>query len=710
MSNEPKIGSFVFKPRARIIKTIGEELISNDNVAIIELVKNSYDAESPIVDITFIGDVKEKLEGRKTIRYVDKENASIIIYDQGKGMDFPTIESAWMEPATNFKKKIENQNARRKFTGEKGIGRFASAKLASKLELITKQENSDEEIVVNFDWDDFSNEENYLENIKIKWKIRPANEIKNNGTILKLSNLNNDWDESKLRELRVTLSRLLNPIVPTEDFLIGLNIPDSLDENLDGTIDRPETLNRPDYYIKGSISETGRPENFVFFSKNKGKEEELTFTDREFLLKDPARISIAGRFSYEFRIWNRDDLNKLSREINSTVKNVKKDLDDLSGISIYRDNVRVLPYGNKNNDWARLDFRRVNNPTLRLSNNQLVGYISIGLDSNPNLKDQSNREGIVEGQALEDVKDIIKLILNEVEQRRYDERPRENEKENTSQKSLFDRFSLKSISTLVKEKIPDNKLILDAVEKKDIEIKESITKVQEVISRYRRLTTLGQLIDAVVHDGGNYLNKIDVQATLLNKELKNVNIDKEKVVGHISNIQGLRKEFAQLFRRIEPFGGRRRGRPKQIILEQVIKNQFMLFHTDLERLKISYQLANSENSVTMDEAELGIIFMNLIQNSIHWLENIDSDRKIVVEVSRPSSDEISVLFSDNGPGVKEGTEINVFEPYFSTRPEGIGLGLSIVGELVSEYNGEFMLVNNGPLDGATFKITFRYRI
>ena len=53
-------GQFVFKPRARLIKTIGEELISNDNVAITELVKNSYDANSPIVDITFNGDVSEK--------------------------------------------------------------------------------------------------------------------------------------------------------------------------------------------------------------------------------------------------------------------------------------------------------------------------------------------------------------------------------------------------------------------------------------------------------------------------------------------------------------------------------------------------------------------------------------------------------------------------------------------------------------------------
>ncbi|MEN5087995.1 sensor histidine kinase [Sphingobacterium faecium] len=708
--NQKSEGEFIFKPRARLIKTIGEELISNDQVAIVELVKNSYDAESPIVDITFSGNVEEKQEGKKINKYLKKENATLLIYDQGNGMDFSTITSAWMEPATNFKKKSENQNKIRKFTGEKGIGRFASAKLASKLELVTKQANSDEEIVVNFNWDDFSDEEKYLDNIKVRWKTRKATEIKEKGTILKLSGLNNDWDEDKIRELRVTLSRLLNPIVPVEDFLISISLPKELDKNLDGTIERPETLNKPDYLIKGRIDKLGRPSNIIYYSKNIGKEESLLFNDKDFLLKDQPRVSTSGAFDFEFRIWNRDDLNKLSKEVNSTVKNVKKDLDDLSGISIYRDNVRVLPYGNKNNDWPRLDIRRVNNPTLRLSNNQIVGYISIGLLSNPNLKDQSNREGIVEGQALEDVKELIKLILNEVEQRRYSERPRENDRGKVSQESLFEKFSLKSISTLVKEKLPENKIIIEAVEKKDVEIKESITKVQEVISRYRRLTTLGQLIDAVVHDGGNYLNKIDLQANLITKSLRKKEIDKTELLEYVSNIQALRKDFAQLFRRVEPFGGRKRGRPKNVIIEDIIKNQFSLYHLDLERLNIKHSISDTKNEVTIDEAELGIIFMNLIQNSIHWLEHIDNERNIIVNVSKPSSDQLEVYFSDNGPGIKEGTENTIFDPYFSTKPDGIGLGLSIVGELISEYDGDFMLVNNGDLDGANFKLIFRYRI
>lgn len=709
-------GRFVFKPRARLIKTIGEELISNDNVAITELVKNSYDAGSPIVEITFQGEIQEKAgdEKKKTKstdtkeKYIVSKGASIVIYDEGVGMDFETIQKAWMEPATNYKKKEENKNnSRRRFTGEKGIGRFASAKLSSRLELVTKQENKDE-IVVKFNWNDFSDEESYLDDVKIEWTIRPAQEIKKCGTILKLKELNEDWDETKISELRVALSRLLNPIVPTDDFLISISLPDGFGKSLSGLIERPETLNRPNYYIKGSVTEDGLPKDVVFFSKMKGQEETLSLPDNLFTTNKSYSV---GPFDFEFKIWNRDsgDLLSLASETNSIVKNVKKDLDDLCGISIYRDNIRVLPYGNHNNDWVRLDMRRVNNPTLRLSNNQIVGYISIGLDTNPYLKDQSNREGIVESEAFEDLKECIKIILNEVEQRRYSERPRENQTKETKKASLFEKLSLASLSAEIKENKPDSTEIINLINQKDAEIKETVSKIQEVISRYRRLSTLGSLVDPVIHDGNNYLHKIDLKSTIIYDETQNANCNIEKIAKKATEIQDVRKNFAQLFKRIEPFGGRKRGRPQTIVVEDVIKNQFMLNSEELSRNSISYTISDTQHKVTIDESELAVVLMNLIQNSIYWLSTIDVERRIHVDVM-DEQDGLAIIISDNGPGVKEGTEDNIFAPYYSTKPDGIGLGLAIAGEIMAEYDGELSLVKNSILGGASFKLLFRKRI
>ena len=708
IENTNKKGDFIFRPKARLIKTIGEELISSDNVAVVELVKNSYDANSPIVTITFLGNVKQKKQGRIIQNYLSKEGASIEIYDQGSGMSFETVKSAWMEPATDFKKK--NTNKKRKFTGEKGIGRFASAKLASRLELITKQKEG-KELVVTFNWEDFDKDD-YLENIHIHWEEREPQEFKkeNSGTLLRLKNLNTDWDTEKIRTLRTELSRLLNPIVPVEDFLIEVAIPDELnkDVNLNGIIERTELLNKPNYYIKGTITKEGDPKDFIYFSKEKGKEEQLFIETNKFIQSSMLKAPIMGEFSFEFRVWNRDrdNLRNLGREVDFKYGEVKKILDEQSGISIYRDGFRVLPYGTPNNDWVRLDIRRVNNPTLRLSNNQIVGYILISTEENPLLKDQSNREGIVEGEAFDDLKEYIKLILNEVEQRRYQERERFQTSDPNADKNLFEKASLDTIIKTAKEKVPEQKELIESLERKNIELEDVITNAQEIISRYRRLSILGQLIDTIIHDGRGYLSKIDGRCYLILEELKEELLNKTEIEDNTNKIQKTRKDFSKLFERIEPFGGKRRGKFTNIVIEELIKDQFLLYNREISNLKIQYSISESNHTMKIDKADFGIIFMNLIQNSIYWLANSDKARKIEVEVS-DSSESIDIVFSDNGPGIKEGTEQSIFKPYFSTKPDGVGLGLTIVGELVSEYKGKLMLIDNGPLEGATFKIMFK---
>ena len=422
------------------------------------------------------------------------------------------------------------------------------------------------------------------------------------------------------------------------------------------------------------------------------------------MLKAP----IMGEFSFEFRVWNRDrdNLRNLGREVDFKYGEVKKILDEQSGISIYRDGFRVLPYGTPNNDWVRLDLRRVNNPTLRLSNNQIVGYILISTEENPLLKDQSNREGIVEGEAFDDLKEYIKLILNEVEQRRYQERERFQTSDPNADKNLFEKASLDTIIKTAKEKVPEQKELIETLEQKNIELEDVITNAQEIISRYRRLSILGQLIDTIIHDGRGYLSKIDGRCYLILEELKEELLNKTEIEDNTNKIQKIRKDFSKLFERIEPFGGKRRGKFTNIVIEELIKDQFLLYNREISNLKIQYSISESNHTMKIDKADFGIIFMNLIQNSIYWLANSDKARKIEVEVS-DSSESIDIVFSDNGPGIKEGTEQSIFKPYFSTKPDGVGLGLTIVGELVSEYKGKLMLIDNGPLEGATFKIMFK---
>ncbi len=706
MSTDIQKGDSILRPRARLIKTIGEELISNDIVAVLELVKNSYDADASIIEIHFSGNVVDVEESkRKKKKVLSKEGAYITIIDDGSGMSLDTIKSAWMEPATIMKKKEKTSPGKsRRYTGEKGIGRFASAKLSDQLEIITKVEN-DNEIVVDFNWANFADDEVYLDQVKCAWEVREPVEIESNGTILKLTQLKSDWNEEKFRMLRVTLSRLINPVAPVEDFLMELQLPKEL-EHLSGLVNAPDSINKPDYEIKGTVDDTGRA-TIAYRSRNQTSP--VSYKKETSKELNPMRKPVSGTFDFEFRVWDRenDALKRLAKDVGSTIKNVRADLNDLAGVSIYRDKFRVLPYGEPKNDWLRLNLRRVNNPTLRLSSNQIVGYISVSLDDNPEFKDQSNREGIVDSQAFTDLQESIRVLLSEVEQKRYEERPRIEDVKSSD--SLFEKFSLLSLTKALKEKLPNDKEVQTELKDTKTRIDDGVKKVQNVISRYRRLSTLGLLMDVVLHDGNNFLLRIDSETRLLQKELSKKEPDQNEVQKHLTLIAEQRKVLAQLFKRLEPFGGRKRGRPKDIVLEAAIANVFELYKTELSKLEIQVDLPGEENVVGIDEGELQMILVNLLQNSLFWLEKQEEGRKITVQVKR-TDEELSIIFSDSGPGIEEKHTNLIFDPYFSTKPDGIGLGLTIVGEMISEYDGQFVLIANGPLDGATFKITFRRKI
>ncbi len=142
------------RPKARLLKTLGEELISSETVALIELVKNSYDADAKTVLIEFKGDVKTG-EG------------SIAIYDDGHGMDLQVIRDSWMVIASPAKQMSKlSRSGKRRVLGEKGIGRFATSRLARELELITRIPGGEKESYAFFYWSQFDNNDAFLDEIE----------------------------------------------------------------------------------------------------------------------------------------------------------------------------------------------------------------------------------------------------------------------------------------------------------------------------------------------------------------------------------------------------------------------------------------------------------------------------------------------------------------------------------------------------------------
>jgi C4-dicarboxylate-specific signal transduction histidine kinase len=116
--------------------------------------------------------------------------------------------------------------------------------------------------------------------------------------------------------------------------------------------------------------------------------------------------------------------------------------------------------------------------------------------------------------------------------------------------------------------------------------------------------------------------------------------------------------------------------------------------------------------VTAEVSEVHEIVHNLMTNSIHWLSNMPSgQRAIQIQIQRAENGFVEIVHSDSGPGVDPAIREEIFLPYFSTRDEGVGLGLAVVGDIATDYyGGELELLDNGPLHGATFRVTLRRRV
>lgn len=395
-TDEPKeeyddSGSASFRPRARLIRTLGSELITNEIVALQELVKNSYDADASTVTLTF----EEPLT---------RANGAIVIEDDGNGITLEALRSSWMEPATSTKVRNPLSPRGRRVTGEKGIGRFAAARVAAALELQSVSTETGQHLTARFDWGVFDDDSLYLDEIKCRWHVKPAAAGVKPGTSLRMTRLTDDWTRDNGKQfqlLRGELSRLMRPLKGPSNFEIELKLPPAHSLHA-GRISPPAFFGKPGYWLVGSVDTEGTidavyeaaghaPEVVlengklpqVLFPAPKGKGTEL-------------RKPRCGPFGFEFRVWDREreDLDPLATEFNTTYKDIRRDLDQAGGVSIYRDGFRVLLPGN--DDWLRLDHRRVQNPTLRLSNNQVVGAVTLRRDDNAGIVDQTNRQGLVD--------------------------------------------------------------------------------------------------------------------------------------------------------------------------------------------------------------------------------------------------------------------------------------------------------------------------
>lgn len=431
-----------FNVDAYTARLIGRENVSKLEGAVLEIVKNAYDADAKLFCL-----------------YFSEMQNCIYIIDNGCGMTEEVIRTHWMTIGNSSKKAKYITDGKRIQTGAKGIGRFALDRLSDRCSMLTISEQGGLEWIVN--WEDFDGNKNisevkakvfdtdsslleyanvdYWANSDLAAYVRTFN-CQGTGTVFCLEGLHDAWDEKTMGRLRNHLENLLPPDV-TEDFkilffddttsrdeaeIISANV-DSYDYKIDFQIEADELkiqILRNEFDFRGEeqvvYKEAGFDTTEQLYFEGKAKEEIFS------VQKICNRQNCIGNFSgtlyfYKITQTSKDQKKFYTKSITGRTNLVKK----FGGIKLYRDKFRVRPYGENGDndfDWLELAARRNRSPAglghptgkWRVSADQIFGNVAISRE-NTNLEDDANRNGIQEGIGLTQLKQILLFVIEEFE-------------------------------------------------------------------------------------------------------------------------------------------------------------------------------------------------------------------------------------------------------------------------------------------------------
>jgi signal transduction histidine kinase len=681
-----RAGTATLRPRARLIGLIGEDLISDEPVALVELVKNAYDADASRVVVRFDGTPPNE----------------IVVEDNGHGMDLNTVLGTWFEPGTPSKKQTDRSPKGRIYQGAKGIGRFASARLGTSLYLESRVSPQADGVMVLFEWGAFDDEA-YLDQVEIAWEVgEPASLSR--GTRLTIGGLRKHWTDKDYTELHSRLSRLISPFEEVTDFEVNLDIAGH--PELSGAVQAPQLLLHPRYQLNGAVGTDGRFRGVLQYEGN-----EVSHFEGKKLVSVDA-VPVCGPFSVEIRVWDRDreGLDPLVEILDQGITEIRRTLDSYSGVSIYRDGFRVYPYGQRGNDWLRLDNRSRQNPVRRLANNQIVAAIQISRESNPNLRDRSTREGLVENDSYRALEVWFTEVLAQIEEYRYSVRPRRQT--DAAPEPLFEPFDIGDAVRQVRSSLGPDHPVTALVTRLEHQVSEGVERVQEVFSRLLMSAGLGQMVDVVIHEIGAPVGKITRQVDLLERAV--VASKDPRLVASVApmvvSINGWLEQIHNLRQRLDPQTAGRRGRATSFAVRDEVEDTFRLYGALLDSQMISWSIIDDSAEpvrVFMARSALGQVLANLVDNAIFWLIRTKGAGKggVIWASIDPREHGFTVTVSDDGPGVPEEDRNEIFEPYFTRKPNGMGLGLYIA-RLVIEPYGRLVYRDDCELLGACFEAVF----
>lgn len=659
---------------------IGKDLVTDQITAVFELVKNSYDADATEVYIEFIN--------------INSGNGSLIIRDNGTGMDLNDIQNKWMVIGTESKKnKGYSDKYKRPINGDKGIGRFSVDRLGKELELYAIKESSNSKIEMKFDWTEFENDYKDLHLVEIPYEEYPTKNEQ--GVALVINKLRDTWDDKAINKLVRSLRQFKSPFQMDDNFKMFINVPEYNMHNKEVT---PYNLGEISSLWVNAEIPISDPTKIIMKIYKDG----IEYSEE---LKNPYRF---GPIKSRIYFFNQPDKVRFSSRMAVTVK-------DFGNIRLYRDNFRIYPYGDSLNDWLDLDVRKAQKHLGRFGSRDLVGYVQIYKKYNLMIDAPTNRQGIIDNGAARELREfIVEYPVRTLEKYFFSFKKAKNETVAESKKQVSDAISdLRKVVKEIQDVAPSAarliKQVTDVVEKGQAEQSSFIKNQEELIKVYQRVASKEVLLHRIIHEALINIDAAKSGIVNLNNVLSDLSNNSNGIFTNINTIsQGISLAVGNawlilLKARDNVIQHKEKIR---VNIKEFINEVASGFEEKLNTNGVSLNVDSKEDIFyTIDRKDLQTIVENFISNSIKSLALTKGrERKIWIKVMLTDRNLI-LNFKDNGIGISEHLRNRIFDPFFSTTGS-FGMGLSIVDEIVKEYNGELNLVDNNE-SGAEFQLKLR---